>query len=152
MTKEALYQKTVDQILSFLGPDGYPLTGIGKMASISSLLHDAFPEWIFVGFYRSISKNLLEIGPYQGSVLACGIIHFGKGVCGSSAQQQKCLIVDDVHSFPGYIACDDKTKSEIVIPVVRDKKTIAVLDIDSPEEAAFDHTDQHYLEKIITVL
>ncbi len=152
MNKEEKYQKAVDEITSFIGPDGYNLTNVGKMATIASLLHQAFPEWPFVGFYQTVSPEILEIGPYQGPVLACGRIPFGKGVCGTAAQQKQTIIVDDVHSFPNYIACDDKTRSEIVIPILKDNDVTGVLDVDSSDIAAFDDIDKKYLEKITSLI
>jgi len=102
-----------------------------------------------VGFYRVTETNLLTIGPYQGDVLACGTIPFGKGVCGVAAEKGETIIVDDVSEFPNYIACDSDTKSEIVVPVVRNGKVTAVLDVDSGEIGWFDITDNQSLESVI---
>lgn len=150
-TKEK-YTEATKEIVAFLGPEGYALTDIGKMASISSILHRWFPEWLFVGFYRTIQLDLLEIGPYQGDILACGRIPFGKGVCGTAAMEKKTVIVPDVMKFPGYIACDSLTRSEIVVPVIREGRVTAVLDIDSEILSAFSEIDQKALEVILTVL
>lgn len=152
MDKQSRYQHAFELIKAFVSPKGYVMTEIGKMASITAILHRAFPEWPFVGFYRVIENNTLEIGPYHGSVLACGKISFGKGVCGTAAKKQKTLIIDNVLEFPEYIACDSDTKSEIVVPVIRNNKTVAVLDVDSADMGSFDHVDQKYLEKIAAIL
>mgnify|MGYP002391310144 CR=1 FL=1 len=93
---------------------------------------------------------MLMIGPYQGKVLACGTISYARGVCGACARERRTLIVPDVHQFPGYIACDDLTRSEIVVPVLRDGELLAVLDVDGAEPNLFDEIDQRYLEALVT--
>ena len=150
MTKKDRYYKVIQAIDAFIGPEGYDMTDIGRMATISSILASEFKEWIFTGFYRTIKPGLLEIGPYQGDVLACGTIKFGKGVCGTAAEKLETVIVDNVNEFPGYIACDGETVSEIVVPVIRNGQCIAVLDIDTGTESAFDEVDKQHLEKIVT--
>ena len=132
--------------------DGYSMDEIGKMSILSSILKSEFKEWVFCGFYRVVKENLLEIGPYQGDVLACGHIDFNRGVCGKSARTQTTVIVNDVSLFPGYISCDDQTVSEIVIPVIKDEQLIAVLDIDGNQVGQFDDTDQTYLEKMVRLI
>ena len=106
--------------------------------------------WFWVGFYL-VKKDELVLGPFQGPV-ACTRIRKGRGVCGSSWQQAKTLIVPDVEKFPGHIACSSLSKSEIVIPVIRNSEVIAVLDADSSEYDQFDETDQQYLEAIVALL
>ncbi len=152
MTKEKQYQTLLSELTEFIGPRGYAMTEIGKMATIASYLYRAFPSWLFAGFYRVVAPDMLEIGPYQGPVIACGTIRFGRGVCGQSAARGETIIVPDVRQFPGYIACDDQTISEIVVPVMHDGRVVAVLDIDAPEANSFDATDQHFLEKIVQLL
>ena len=122
---------------------------IVKMASISSVLHQAFEQFYWTGFYRMID-GVLVIGPYQGTP-ACIRIAVGKGVCGVAAETGETQIVDDVHSFPGHIACDAASASEIVIPVRNsvDGEMIAVLDIDSTSQKSFDDIDADHLESII---
>jgi len=129
--------------------DNYPMDEIGKMAIMATILKMEFSEWIFCGFYRVIKPNLLEIGPYQGNILACGHIAFDRGVCGTSASEKKTIIVDDVSTFPGYIACDEKTVSEIVVPVIKNDGLIAVLDIDGDRIGQFNRIDQLFLEKLV---
>ena len=130
----------------------YQIDEIGKMAIISSILKNEFKEWIFCGFYRAVKKELLEIGPYQGNIIPCGQITFTRGVCGASARERKTIIVNDVSIFPGYISCDSETISEIVVPVIKDDRLLAVLDIDGNTISQFDATDQSYLEKIVLLI
>ena len=107
-------------------------------------------DWLWVGFYI-VKKNELVLGPFQGPV-ACTRIQKGKGVCGSSWAEAKTLIVPDVEKFPGHIACSSLSRSEIVVPVIRNEKVIAVLDVDSEQLNLFDTTDLYYLEKIIELI
>ena len=138
---------TADKILH-----DYKIDEIGKMSFISSILMNEFQEWIFCGFYRTVKKELLQIGPYQGKIVPCGHIAFNRGVCGASATKRKTIIVNDVSTFPGYISCDSETISEIVIPVIKNDKLLAVLDIDGDTKSQFDSTDQLYLEKIALLI
>ena len=122
---------------------------VAGMATISCLLHHAFGH-LWTGFYRVVEPGrLLRVGPYQGT-LGCLEIEFGKGVCGTAAAEQRTLVVEDVHAFPGHIACDGRSASEIVVPVFdRGRRLIAVLDIDSDRRAAFDETDREALERMM---
>lgn len=135
-----------------LSPDGYQVDFIGKMSLACAILKIQFPEWVFVGFYRVTKPELLEIGPYQGNLIACGLIDFTRGVCGAAARNMETVIVDDVKNYPGYIACDSLTRSEIVVPVLSDGQLVAVLDIDSAEVGKFDKTDQRFLEEFVAIL
>ena len=144
------YEKALEELDYLLGVDGkYALDEIGKMATISTVLKMNLPYFLFVGFYRVMRDQILQIGPYQGEVLACGTIPYNKGVCGVSAVRQETLIVPDVSQFPGYIACDDETQSEIVVPVMKDGELLAILDVDSVELDDFDQIDQEYLERLV---
>jgi len=147
--KEQRFGSALKVMDAFIGPKGYHLSDIGRMATICSILAREFPEWLFIGYYRVIEDELLEIGPYQGAILACGTIAFGRGVCGSAARSGQTMIVDDVSEFPGYIACDNETSSEIVVPVFKDGNLVAVLDIDSSEVGYFNEIDQKYLEQVV---
>ncbi len=124
---------------------------IARYASAASLLAQAFPERFFwTGFYLvdPAKPNELVVGPYQGT-LGCLRIAFGKGVCGAAAAQRETIVVPDVHAFPGHIACDSRSNSEIVVPVFDANGALAgVLDVDSTAFAAFDATDQAGLEAI----
>jgi L-methionine (R)-S-oxide reductase len=121
---------------------------IAGMSTMSSLIHHAF-RFLWTGFYRVVGPNLLRVGPYQGT-LGCLDIEFGRGVCGTAASQRKTIIVPDVNKFPGHIACDARSKSEIVVPVYgRDGGLIAVLDIDSDRRGMFDEADAQGLTRIV---
>ena len=93
-------------------------------------------------------RKYLEIGPYQGKILACTKINIGQGVCGTVAKNKQTIIVDDVITYSNYISCDPRTRSEIVVPIIRNNDLIAVIDIDSTKIGYFDQTDKRYLEKI----
>lgn len=124
---------------------------VARMATVSNILHHAFDHYFWTGFYLvdPDKPEELVVGPYQGT-LGCLRIPFGKGVCGAAAARRETVIVPDVHEFPGHIACDARSESEIVVPVYdRGGKLIAVFDVDSDRKAQFDTVDQAGLEKII---
>lgn len=116
-----------------------------NMSNVAAVLHMTFGFW-WTGFYR-VSGDELVLGPFQGPV-ACTRIGFGRGVCGTAWKEAKTVIVPDVEKFPGHIACSSESRSEIVVPVVASGRVVAVLDIDSIDYAAFDMTDQVWLERI----
>ena len=122
---------------------------IANMANISAALKEVFSFW-WVGFYL-VKNNELVLGPFQGPV-ACTRIAIGKGVCGTSWKEAKTIIVADVDQFPGHIACSSASRSEIVVPVLKDGKVIAVLDVDSEHYDHFDKTDDQYLTIITKLL
>ena len=122
-----------------------------RMATISNLLHHAFDHYFWTGFYvvDPLKAHELVIGPYQGT-LGCLRIPFGRGVCGAAALRRETVIVPDVHEFPGHIACDSRSESEIVVPVFdRRGELIAVFDVDSDRKAMFDETDGEALERLM---
>lgn len=123
---------------------------IAGMATIASLVHNAF-GYLWTGFYRVVEPEaLLRVGPYQGS-LGCLEIAFGRGVCGTAAAERRTLIVPDVEKFPGHITCDSRSRSEIVVPVTGARgELIAVLDVDSKELDSFDREDQRGLERLVS--
>ncbi|HYM62298.1 MAG TPA: GAF domain-containing protein [Thermoanaerobaculia bacterium] len=126
---------------------GSSLDQIALMATICSVLANRFPYFFWTGFYRLIGDRLV-IGPYMGTV-GCLQIEIGRGVCGTAAARRETVLVGDVHQFPGHIACDERTQSEIVVPVFdRAGALIAVLDVDSDQPAAFDETDRVELERV----
>ena len=143
MTKEETYRSLLPQIAALVEDETDP---IAKMANVAAALHQAFGFW-WTGFYRVVGDELV-LGPFQGPV-ACMHIPFGRGVCGTTWQRQETVIVPNVHEFAGHIACSSESKSEIVVPVFRDGKVIAVLDIDSAEYNTFDEIDRIYLEQIV---
>ena len=124
---------------------------IARMATISNLLHHGFDHYFWTGYYvvDPHKENELVVGPYQGT-LGCLRIAFGKGVCGTAAARRETVIVDDVHEFPGHIACDSRSESEIVVPVFdRAGRLIAVFDVDSDQKDQFDEIDRAGLERIM---
>jgi GAF domain-containing protein len=122
---------------------------VAAMATISALIHNSFGH-LWTGFYRVVEPGkLLRVGPYQGT-LGCMEITFGRGVCGTAAAEKRTVIVEDVNEFPGHIACDARSRSEIVVPVFDNRKNlIAVLDIDSEETSAFNDEDREGLERVV---
>jgi len=141
-----LYENLLPQIKSLVEGE---TDLIANMANVSACLKDTFNFW-WVGFYRVEGEELV-LGPFQGP-LACTRIRKGKGVCGTAWQEAKTMIVPDVDAFPGHIACSSLSRSEIVVPIVKDGKVTAVLDIDSEKLATFDQTDQKYLEQLAEAL
>lgn len=123
---------------------------IANLSNASALLNQFFDRVNWVGFYLS-EGNELVLGPFQG-LPACVRIPFGRGVCGTSAMEKKTLRVEDVHQFPGHIACDAASQSEIVVPIIKNGEVIGVLDIDSPEKGRFDEIDQENLEEFVREL
>ncbi len=119
---------------------------IANMANITAALKETF-GWLWVGFYL-VKKDQLVLGPFQGPI-ACTRIGYGKGVCGTSWREKKTIIVPDVDEFPGHIACSSASRSEIVVPLIRNKEVLAILDIDSSELDQFDQTDKEWLEKLV---
>lgn len=124
---------------------------IAALATVACELHHAFEGFDWTGFYRVIAPEMLVIGPYQGTH-GCLRIPFTKGVCGAAARTKTTQLVPDVEAFPGHIACSSTTRSELVVPLIRDGEVIAVLDIDSNAEAAFDAVDQQAVEAICASL
>jgi L-methionine (R)-S-oxide reductase len=149
--KSAKYTDCHDAIVAIWRDEGgQALDDIALMATINSVLAHAFPHFFWTGFYR-MCGDILIVGPYIGTV-GCLQIELGHGVCGTSAARRETLIVPDVTKFPGHIACDPNSKSEIVVPVFdHDRKLIAVLDVDSDQLDAFDEEDRAGLEKIVAL-
>jgi L-methionine (R)-S-oxide reductase len=146
--KAARYAEVEAEILAVL--DGEP-DRVARMATVGSMLADAFPVFFWTGFYvvDPSRTDELVVGPYQGT-LGCLRIAFGRGVCGTAAATRQTQIVEDVHAFPGHIACDARSASEIVVPVFdASGALIAVFDIDATEKAAFDAVDAAALEGLL---
>lgn len=129
--------------------DGEP-DSIANMANIAALLWQYLPDLNWAGFYRMVGDELV-LGPFQGKA-ACIRIPLGKGVCGTTAQSGQSQRVDDVHAFSGHIACDADSRSELVVPMIRDGAVIAVIDLDSPKPARFDGDDQAGIEALAALL
>jgi L-methionine (R)-S-oxide reductase len=123
---------------------------IAEMATVSALIHNAF-GFLWTGFYRVVKPGeLMRVGPYQGT-LGCLEIAFGRGVCGASAAERRTIVVQDINAFPDHIACDARSRSEIVLPVLNATgELIAVLDVDSEEVGTFDAEDEQGLTKILS--
>ncbi|MBQ3243749.1 MAG: GAF domain-containing protein [Bacteroidaceae bacterium] len=122
---------------------------IANMANVAAMIHTTFGFW-WTGFYRVIDSELI-LGPFQGP-LACSRIAYGRGVCGTAWKEAMTQVVPDVEKFPGHIACSSASKSEIVVPVIKNGEVAAVLDIDSEHLATFDATDKLWLERIVGLL
>lgn len=149
--KETSYAECYDAIRAIWADEGgRSLDEIALMATINSVLANEFETYFWTGFYR-VCGDRLVVGPYIGTV-GCLQIAMGKGVCGTAAARRETVIVPDVERFPGHIACDARSRSEIVVPVFdRDGVLIAVLDVDSERLAAFDEIDRSGLERIVTL-
>jgi len=124
--------------------------GLANAANLSALLFDVLPDLNWAGFYFLRDRELV-LGPFQGKV-ACVRIALGRGVCGTAAATRKTLVVADVHAFPGHIACDAASQSEIVVPLLREGRLFGVLDLDSPRPARFDADDAAGLESLAALL
>ena len=142
MDKQESYKLLLAQVKAMVKDESDP---VANMANVAALIQESFHFW-WTGFYRVID-NQLVLGPFQGPV-ACTRIGFGKGVCGTSWKERKTLVVEDVEQFPGHIACSSESKSEIVVPLIKQGEIIGVLDIDSERLATFDQTDKEWLEQI----
>lgn len=123
---------------------------IANLANASALLYDQMEGINWAGFYL-YKENQLVLGPFQGKP-ACVRIQIGKGVCGTAAQSKEVIVVEDVHEFPGHIACDAATNSEIVLPILKNGELFGVLDIDSPVKNRFDEIDQEYLQGFLDII
>jgi len=123
---------------------------VANMANASALIFETLPDVNWVGFYRDIGGELV-LGPFQGRV-ACIRIPFGTGVCGVAAETRQVQRVEDVHAFPGHIACDSASNSEIVVPLIRNGELLGVLDIDSPKKARFTAEDEAGCVKLAAIL
>nr|WP_294167574.1 GAF domain-containing protein [uncultured Sphingomonas sp.] len=135
--KPTLYRDLCAALESLVAGEPDP---IANMANASALITESLPDLNWAGFYRNLGGELV-LGPFQGRA-ACIRIPFGKGVCGAAAQTLQVQRVEDVHAFPGHIACDAASQSELVVPIVRDGELLAVLDLDSPSKARFDAEDE----------
>lgn len=140
------YQSLIPQIKALI--EGEPNL-VANLANVSAALKEQF-GWFWVGFYI-VNENELVVGPFQGPV-ACTRIRKGRGVCGASWEKAQTIIVPDVEKFPGHIACSSISRSEIVVPVIRNGEVMGVLDADSEAYSQFDTTDQQYLEKIVDLI
>ena len=151
-SKKELYETLLPQAEALLSGESDP---VARMANLAALIHTTFGFW-WTGFYRVVAEGestaeTLLLGPFQGPV-ACTRIPYGKGVCGTAWKEGRTVVVPDVEQFPGHIACSSESRSEIVVPVIRSGRVVAVLDIDSRSLNTFDEVDAHYLERLAALL
>ena len=144
--KEEKYALLYKQVAAVTEIESDP---IANMANVAAMIHHTFKFW-WTGFYRVVDKELV-LGPFQGP-LACSRIAYGRGVCGTAWKEARTQVVPDVELFPGHIACSSASKSEIVVPLFKKDKVVAVLDIDSEHLSTFDKTDKQWLEMIVELL
>ena len=135
--KKTLYKDLAAALEALIGDERDP---VANMANAAALIWESLPDINWAGFYRNVGGELV-LGPFHGRP-ACIRIPFGQGVCGTAAATREVQLVEDVHAFPGHIACDSASNSEIVVPIVRGGDLVAVLDIDSPSRARFDEEDR----------
>lgn len=145
-TKEEQYQSLLPQIKALIEGE---TDLVANLANVAAALKEQF-NWLWVGFYL-VKNDELVVGPFQGPV-ACTRIRKGKGVCGTSWAEAKTIIVEDVEKFPGHIACSSLSRSEIVVPAIKNNEVVAVLDADSIELSTFDETDKQWLESVINTI
>jgi GAF domain-containing protein len=147
LAEEERYRLLVSQLKSLLTRDDKL---ISNLSNLTAAINDTFNKVSWIGFYL-FDGSKLYLGPFQGK-LACTNIELGKGVCGTSAEKRETIIVPDVNKFPGHIFCDGDSKSEIVIPLIKNGRLLGVLDLDSHEYNSFGETDKIYLEEICKFL
>ena len=140
LSKEALYREIGVQLTGLFADER---SGLANAANMCALLYQLLPDVNWVGYYF-LQGTELVLGPFQGKI-ACVRIGLGRGVCGTAAERREILVVPDVHEFPGHIACDADSRSEIVLPLVQNDRLIGVLDLDSPSPARFDDRDRQGL-------
>jgi len=146
-SKAAIYRQLHEQLSAlFVGERD----GLANTANMSALIYETLPDLNWAGFYFLQGRELV-LGPFQGKV-ACVRIALGQGVCGTAAERREAVVVADVHAFPGHIACDAASRSEIVVPLIQNGRLLGVLDLDSPLLARFDHDDLAGLTAAVDLL
>lgn len=145
--KPALYRQLVQELQGLIAGER---DFIANLANAAALIYHSLPELNWAGFYL-LKDGELVVGPFQGKP-ACVRIAMGKGVCGTAAARRTTQVVRDVHEFPGHIACDAASNSEIVVPMIRNGEVLGVLDLDSPKRARFDQEDRQGLEALVAAL
>ena len=145
LSKQERYEISIQQLKAVTEGEGNLYANLGNCTAV--LKYNL--GWFWVGFYLATPEKLI-LGPFQGTV-ACTTIPFNKGVCGAAYTQAKIINVPDVEAFPGHIACSAYSKSEVVVPIIKDQKVVAVLDIDSDVLNSFDSEDEHYLSLIAEI-
>ena len=150
ISKKEQYETLLAQARSLMEGENDP---IARMANLAAVIHTTFGFW-WTGFYRVVPEGdseILVLGPFQGPI-ACTRIPYGRGVCGTAWKEARTIVVPDVEKFPGHIACSSESRSEIVVPIIREGHVTAVLDIDSRDLNTFDATDAHYLTLLADLL
>ena len=145
--KRTMYKDLALALQGLIGDETDP---VANMANAAGLIWESVPDLNWAGFYRNIGGELV-LGPFQGRP-ACIRIPFGTGVCGAAAETRQVQRIEDVHAFPGHIACDSASNSEIVLPLIRDGELLGVLDLDSPNRSRFDEADEAGLRTIAEIL
>jgi L-methionine (R)-S-oxide reductase len=145
--KAAMYRDLASALEALVAGEA---DAVANMANATALIWETLPDLNWAGFYRNVGGELV-VGPFQGRP-ACIRIPFGKGMCGVAAATREVQLVEDVHAFPGHIACDSASNSEIVVPIVRDGELLAVLDLDSPKTKRFDDEDRDGCVRLAEIL
>jgi GAF domain-containing protein len=145
-TKAELYGSLAQQLTALLEGERDP---IANAANMSALIFDLVPDLNWAGFYFMRGEGLV-LGPFQGKV-ACVRIPVGRGVCGAAVERKTSLVVADVNAFPGHIACDSASRSELVVPLIKNRGVIGVLDLDSPHPGRFDEVDREHFERLVEI-
>jgi L-methionine (R)-S-oxide reductase len=146
MDKQKQYSELAEQVRSLLSGES---DFIANAANFSALVYHSLPDVNWAGFYL-MKEGELVLGPFQGKP-ACIRIAVGKGVCGTAAERRQIVVVDNVHEFPGHIACDSASNSEIVLPLVKEKELVGVFDVDSPSVGRFDEQDAAGLDQLVEI-
>ena len=144
---QAVYENLLREAEALLSPE---TDWLANLANAAALVYSTLPDLNWAGFYLT-KRGELVLGPFQGKP-ACVRIPWGRGVCGTAAQRRATIVGPDVHQFPGHIACDPASRSEIVVPIIHGANVWGVLDLDSPYEGRFSQLDQQYLEKLVALL
>jgi L-methionine (R)-S-oxide reductase len=147
LEKHALYEDLAAQLAALLDGEDDP---VANAANAAALIYHGLPDLNWAGFYYNRGGELV-LGPFQGKP-ACVRISWGKGVCGTAAARGAAVLVPDVHDFPGHIACDPASRSELVVPLAREGEVLGVLDLDSPLPGRFDETDRAGVERLVAIL
>lgn len=146
--KQRLYAELSQQLAALIEGESYPIANAANMAA---LIYHGLAHLNWAGFYFANRERELVLGPFQGKP-ACVRIPWGRGVCGTAAARRETIVVPDVHEFPGHIACDPDSRSELVVPLMKGRRVLGVLDLDSPVRGRFDDEDRAGCERLITVL
>jgi L-methionine (R)-S-oxide reductase len=146
-SKAEFYRELLQQLSALLSDERDP---IANAANASALLFEMMPDINWAGFYFLRGDVELVLGPFQGKA-ACVRIPVGRGVCGTAVERKHSILVEDVHAFPGHIACDAASRAELVVPLIHDGRVLGVLDLDSPVAGRFDLDDQAAMEKVVSI-